>query len=203
MPENSGWTTDVAGHARYTAPLNACVPFPVAVCDSLLSVAATGLFAPKWTQRIEEEWTRSLAEKSGKPVSRLMARRDAMRQAAPDWEVSIEAWQRIAPGMQLSDPDDVHVLAAAIAGHADCIVIANLKDFPEAALAPFSLKAIHPDEFLVAQMDLDPLAMLAAFKAQRARLKNPASTPMAFADALERNALVLTAQRLREAAALI
>ena len=87
--------------------------------------------------------------------------------------------------------------------HADCIVTANLKDFPEDALAPFGIQVIHPDEFLIAQMDLDPLIVLAAFKEQRARLKNPAYTPSAFADALERNALVLTAQRLREAAALI
>jgi hypothetical protein len=193
----------VAGHARYTALLDACVLFPVAVCDSLLSVATTGSFAPKWTRQIEDEWMRSLAQKSGRPLASLLARRDAMRQAAADWEVPAAAWQRIAPGLQLADPDDVHVLAAAIAGHADCIVTANLKDFPEAMLAPFSLQAIHPDEFLVAQLDLAPLEVLAAFKEQRARQKTPAMTPAAFADALERNALVLTAQRLREAAALI
>ena len=193
----------MAGHARYTALLDACVLFPVAVCDSLMSVAATGLYAPKWTQRIEDEWTRSLEQKSGRPQGTYKVRRDAMRDAAPDWEVPEEAWMRIAPCLQLPDPDDVHVLAAAIAGHADCIVTANLKDFPEDALVPFGIQVIHPDEFLIAQMDLDSLSVLAAFKEQRARLKNPSYTPSAFADALERNALVLTAQRLREAAALI
>ena len=193
----------MAGHARYTALLDACVLFPVAVCDSLMSVAATGLYAPKWTQRIEDEWTRSLEQKSGRPPGSYTVRRDAMRDAAPDWEVPEQAWNRIAPCLQLPDPDDVHVLAAAIAGHADCIVTANLKDFPENALAPFGIQVIHPDEFLIAQMDLDSLSVLAAFKEQRARLKNPVYTPSAFADALERNALVLTAQRLREAAALI
>ena len=193
----------MAGHARYTALLDACVLFPVAVCDSLMSVAATGLYAPKWTQRIEDEWTRSLEQKSGRPPGSCNVRRDAMRDAAPDWEVPEQAWRRIAPCLQLPDPDDAHVLAAAIAGHADCIVTANLKDFPEDALAPFGIQVIHPDEFLIAQMDLDSLSVLASFKEQRARLKNPAYTPSAFADALERNALVLTAQRLREAAALI
>jgi hypothetical protein len=193
----------MAGHARYTALLDACVLFPVAVCDSLMSVAATGLYAPKWTQRIEDEWTRSLGQKTGRPPGSYTVRRDAMRDAAPDWEVPEQAWSRIAPCLQLPDPDDVHVLAAAIAGHADCIVTANLKDFPEDALAPFGIQVIHPDEFLIAQMDLDSLSVLAAFKEQRARLKNPVYTPSAFADALERNALVLTAQRLREAAALI
>ena len=193
----------MAGHARYTALLDACVLFPVAVCDSLMSVAAAGLYAPKWTQRIEDEWTRSLEQKTGRPPGSYVVRRDAMRDVAPDWEVPEHAWSRIAPCFQLPDPDDVHVLAAAIAGHADCIVTANLKDFPENALAPFGIQVIHHDEFLIAQMDLDSLSVLAAFKEQRARLRNPAYTPSAFADALERNALVLTAQRLREASALI
>ena len=169
----------------------------------LFRSAATGLYAPKWTQRIEDEWTRSLEQKSGRPPVAYTVRRDAMRDAAPDWEVPEQAWSRIAPCLQLPDPDDVHVLAAAIAGHADCIVTANLKDFHEDALAPFGIQVIHPNEFLIAQMDLDPLSVLAAFKEQRARLKNPAYTPSAFADALERNELVLTAQRWREAAALI
>ena len=137
----------MAGHARYTALLDACVLFPVAVCDSLMSVAATGLYAPKWTQRIEDEWTRSLEQKSGRPPGSCNVRRDAMRDAAPDWEVPEQAWNRIARCLQLPDPDDVHVLAAAIAGHADCIVTANLKDFPEDALAPFGIPVVHPDEF--------------------------------------------------------
>jgi HTH-type transcriptional regulator / antitoxin HipB len=55
----------------------------------------------------------------------------------------------------------VHVLAAAIAGHPDCIVTANLKDFPEDALAPFGIQVVHPDDFLIAQMDLDSLSVLA------------------------------------------
>ena len=121
---------DMAGHARYTALLDACVLFPVAVCDSLMSVAATGLYAPKWTQRIEDEWTRSLEQKSGRSPGSYNVMRDAMRDAAPDWEVPEQAWNRIAPCLQLPDPDDVHILSAAIAGHADCIVTANLKDFP-------------------------------------------------------------------------
>ena len=37
----------MAGHTRYTALLDACVLFPVAMCDSLMSVAAAGLYAPK------------------------------------------------------------------------------------------------------------------------------------------------------------
>ena len=41
---SSAWPTDMAGqHARYAALLDACVLFPVAVCDSLMSVAATAL----------------------------------------------------------------------------------------------------------------------------------------------------------------
>ena len=125
----------MAGHARYTALLDACVLFPVAVCDSLMSVAAAGLYAPKWTQRIEDEWTRSLEQKSGRPPGSYTVRRDAMRDAAPDWEVPEQAWNRIAPCLQLPDPDDVHVLAAAIAGHADCIVTPTRRIFPRMAAA--------------------------------------------------------------------
>lgn len=71
----------MVGPARYTALLDACVLFLVAVCDSLLSVATAGLYAPKWTQRIEAEWTRSLEQKSGRPPGSYTVRRDAMREA--------------------------------------------------------------------------------------------------------------------------
>lgn len=174
----------MAGRARFTAVLDACVLYPVSVADALLSLAVAGLYAAKWTTAIEDEWLRSLERRRPELQGRLGPRRDDMRAAVPD-------------------PGDTHVLAAAVAGHADCIVTANLKHFPAATLAPYGLEAIHPDDFLVAQLDLDEFTALAAFRDMRARKKNPPLDPEGFAQALERNGLVATANRLRLAAELI
>jgi hypothetical protein len=159
----------MAGNARYTALVDACAFFPVAIADSLISLAAAGLYAAKWTAAIEVEWMRGLESQRPDLVGKLEYRRDSMRRAVPDWEVAEEAWGAHAPGLKLPDRGDVHVLAAAIAGHADCIVTTNLKDFPGAVLDPFGINVVHPDEFIVAQLDLDQLIALAAFKRMRAR----------------------------------
>lgn len=195
----------MAGHPRYTALLDACVLYPMATCDALISVATTGIYAPKWTLRIDEEWTRALEKQKAMPPGAFDVRRDAMHQACPDWEVPTEAWKPLEACIEgLPDPDDRHVLAAAIVGHVDCIVTANLKDFPDAAVIPLGIEVLHPDTFLVAQLDLDPLQVLPAFKAMRARLKNPACTPADFADVLEaKYGLVQTADILRQAEQLI
>ena len=111
--------------------------------------------------------------------------------------------RREAPSLTLPDPKDVHVLAAAIAGHADCIVTTNLKDFPVSVLEVYGLIALHPDDFIVAQLDLDLYAALGAFKAVRARKRNPAYAAAEFAMAMERNGLFATAGRLRRAVDLI
>ena len=132
-----------------------------------------------------------------------MPRRDAMRDAVLDWEIKAEGWKALAPSLTLPDPNDVHVLAAAIAGHADCIVTTNLKDFPVSVLEVYGLVALHPDDFIVAQLDLDVYSALGEFKAMRARKRNPAYSAEEFATAMERNGLVATAQRLRLAVDLI
>jgi PIN domain len=135
--------------------------------------------------------------------AKLERRRSAMRRNVPDWQIPEAAWSPLEAALVLPDPGDAHVLAAAIAGHADCIVTTNLKDFPKEMLAPWSIEAIHPDEFIVAQMDLRPITALAAFKAMRSRRQRPQESAEQFAAALERNGLVLTASKLKEAAALI
>lgn len=193
----------MAGHARFTAVLDACVLYPVSVADALLSLAVAGLYAAKWTTEIEGEWIAAVERQRPDLKGRLQTRRDDMRAAVPDWEVPAAAWQTITPSLRLPDADDVHVLAAAVAGHADCIVTTNLKDFPADVLRPYGVEAIHPDDFLVAQIDLDQFAALAAFRDMRARKKNPALDAEQFVQALERNGLVSTASRLRQAAELI
>ncbi len=193
----------MAGHARYTALLDANVLYPVAICDALIEVAATGIYAPKWTARIDDEWLRNLAKDKGLPEERFHVRRDLMHEACPDWEVPEEAWTSLESGINLPDRDDRHVVAAALAGHADCIVTQNLKDFPASVLEPFGITALHPDEFLLHQLELEPLFVLPAFKAMRARLKNPLFTPEAFAESMNKNGLVQTAAFLRQALQLI
>jgi len=193
----------MAGHARYTALLDACVLHALATADALMSLASAGLYAAKRSRTIEAEWIASIEARRPDLQGRLAYRRDQMREAVPDWEVEERAWQSLAGGLKLPDPDDVHVLAAALAGHADCIVTANLRDFPSEVVSPLGIEVIHPDQFIVAQWDLDQLVAVAAFKRMRARWKKPQATAEDFAAALERAGLPATAQRLREASELI
>lgn len=193
----------MAGHVRYTALLDACVLYPLAMTDALMSLATAGLYAAKWTTRIEQEWIRSLERQRPELVGRLTIRRDSMREAVPDWKVPESAWASLVSGIVLPDLDDVHVLAAAIAGHTDCIVTSNLKDFPVEVLQPYGIEAIDPDTFIVNQWELDPVRVITAFKHMRARRRKPSAGPEEFAYALEVGGLPATAERLRVAAELI
>ncbi|HGF4012464.1 PIN domain-containing protein [Burkholderia cenocepacia] len=195
--------TEMAGYARYTALLDACVLFPLVTTDALLSLATAGFFAAKWTQLIETEWIRSLEEQRPDLQGRLLTRRDSMREAIPDWEVSEAAWTPLIGSFILPDPDDRHVLAAAIAGHADCIVTSNRRDFPVAIASEYGIEIVDPDRFIINQWDLDSLGAMTAFKQMRARRRKPESTVEDFAQALERSGLPSTAQRIRDAADLL
>jgi predicted nucleic acid-binding protein len=194
----------VAGHARYTAVLDACVLYPVTIANALLSLATSTLFAAKWTREIEQEWLNALT--SNRPDierARLDRRRDMMRSAVPDWEVEQRSYGVLVPALTLPDPGDRHVLAAAIAGHADCIVTANVRDFPAAILDAYNIEVIHPDDFVVMQLEMDTVIGLAALKTMRMRYLNPALSPEEFADLFERVGLLASSEKIREASALI
>lgn len=177
--------------------------FPIATADALISLVVAGLFAAKWAVAIEDQWLAVARRRHPDLSGRFTTRRDAMRDAVLDREVNAEGWQALASSLTLPDPNDVHVLSAAIAGHADCIVTTNLKDFPASAHECFGLVALHPDDFIGAQLDLDPYSALGAFKATRARKRNPIYSAEEFATAMERNGLVVTAEQLRRAVDLI
>jgi predicted nucleic acid-binding protein len=139
----------MAGNARYTALLDACILFPIAMTDSLMSLATAGLFAAKWTTQIEQEWIAALEERRPDLKDKLGFRRDCMREAVPDWEVPEIAWAPLVDSYKLPDPDDRHVLAAAVAGHADCIVTANLRDFPSDIVGAYGIEVVDPDRFII------------------------------------------------------
>jgi hypothetical protein len=115
----------------------------------------------------------------------------------------ITGYEELIPSLKLPDPDDRHVLAAAIVGRCDAIVTANLKDFPEDVLAPYGIDLQHPDEFLCNHLNLAPGLFCSCVQKVRRRLKKPFYTADQYLDNLTRNGLVATASELRSFAELL
>jgi hypothetical protein len=115
----------------------------------------------------------------------------------------VTGYESLIPALTLPDPDDRHVLAAAVRAGADVIVTFNLKDFPAEALAPYGIEAQHPDEFLSYQLDLAANIVCAAAKRHRASLKNPPKDVEAYLTTLEAQGLAQTVAALRKFAELI
>jgi predicted nucleic acid-binding protein len=138
----------------YTVVLDACVLFPNILRDALLTLAERELFRPLWSDAILDEVRRNVIAKRKVDLA-AFDRTLALMNAAFD-DAPVADWQPIVAGLDLPDPDDRHVLAAAIAGGAQTIVTFNLVDFPVKRLQPHHIDAVHPDTFLLDQLDLAP-----------------------------------------------
>ncbi|MBX3149486.1 PIN domain-containing protein [Candidatus Obscuribacterales bacterium] len=127
--------------------------FPAFISSLLLWIASTRLFRVKWTEQIHAEWIeRRLERYQDLNRAQLERRRQRMDAEFPDSLVT--GYEGLIESLALPDPDDRHVLAAAITCRAHVIVTANLRDFPESSLRQYSIAAQHPDEFLLDQLDL-------------------------------------------------
>lgn len=176
---------------------DACVLYPAPLRDLLVRVAQAGVVRARWTTEILDECFRSILEQRPELKPQALVRtRELMTKAVAD--CMVEGYEPLIAGLTLPDPDDRHVLAAAVRAGAQAIVTFNLRDFPEAALAVHGVEAIHPDAFVLDLLDLWPAAIANAVQEQAASLKNP---PMSLADVLDvlrNNGLVQAVAKLRE-----
>jgi hypothetical protein len=193
------WATDAA---TFTALYDACVLYPAPLRDLLMELAGTGLFRARWTDEIHKEWIENLLENEPhRERAKLERTRDRMNAAVLDCLVT--GYEALIPALNLPDPDDRHVLAAAIRGRADVIVTYNLKHFPHAILSGYGIEAQHPDEFVSNLIGLAAEVVYTAVKEQRARLKNPPKSAEEFLVTLEKQSLAQTVAHLRKALELI
>ncbi|MCA9437995.1 MAG: PIN domain-containing protein [Candidatus Omnitrophica bacterium] len=175
---------------------DACVLYPAPVRDFLLQLSVTGLFRARWTKDIHNEWIGSLLEsRPDLNLKQLERTRDLMNLAVPDSLVT--GYESHIPSLDLPDPDDRHVLAAAIEGNAETIVTFNLKDFPPASLHPFGLSAVHPDSFVLSFFNQSPISVSDSAKMVRNRLKNPAMSLDDYFERLSGSGFVETVTELR------
>lgn len=169
-----------------------------------MQLALTDLFRAKWTMQIHEEWMGKLLENRGMKREKLERIRDLINASVRDCLVKgYEPLIKAVLAQELPDPDDAHVIAAAIHSRADMIVTKNTKDFPASVLDRHHIEAQHPDEFIMNQMDFNEPIVVEAARLCRMRLKNPPCTVADYLKMLERNELPETVSRLREFAHLL
>ena len=125
------------------------------------------LVRARWTNEILDEAFRSLLRDRPDLVpERLERTRELMCRSVPD--CLVEGYSHRIDALQLPDPDDRHVLAAAIHSKAAVIVTKNLKDYPADVLAPFGIEARPPDAFVLTLLGRSALTRRRVLDALRA-----------------------------------
>jgi hypothetical protein len=196
-PRSWGWATEVN---RFTVIYDACVHYRAPLRDLLMRLALTDLYRARWSDQIHDEWI-SAVLRNHPDLSRQQLERTRSLMNGYVRDALVDGHQSLIPALELPDPDDRHVLAAAIKCGADLIVTFNLDDFPDHALTIYGISACHPDSFLVDQLNLDAERVCMAMRQHRASLKNPPKTVKEYLATLEEQGLGGFSQAVRHYAA--
>lgn len=119
----------------------------------------------------------------GVPPEQVDHRLTQMTRSFPD--ALVTGYETLVDGMT-NDPKDRHVLAAAVRANAEVLVTFNLRDFPGPSLKPYDIVAVHPDEFLLDQLDLYPGVTRRVLRQQAASYRREPKTIPGLLALLER-----------------
>lgn len=179
------------------ALLDATVLYPARLRDLLIRLDVAGLHQARWSERILDECFRNLSQdRSDLSAAQLERTRLLMTTALP--AAMVTGYEDGMEDHDLPDPDDRHVLAAAVAAKATLFVTNNLDDFP-ADRIPKGLKVVSPDEFVLSLTNDDLDVVVEVVEIQAAELTRPPMTPSEVLDGLEEIGLTTSVPVLRSA----
>jgi len=161
----------------FAAVLDTCVLWPSLQRDFLLSLAVQGLYRPLWSSAILEELEfheeHKLITRGSEPKDAAnAAHRLVVTMGTAFDDAIVQGWEPLEGTYGLPDPDDEHVVAAAVMGNAGAIVTDNLRDFPT-DLVPSHIQVISAKEFAADTVDVDPERALLAVEQMVQRRSNP------------------------------
>ncbi len=111
---------------------------------------------------------------------------------------TISGYEDLVPTVSLPDPDDRHVVAAAIAAGASIILTWNLKDFPATALKKYGLRRHTPDAFLSGLYVDVPDVVVGSLANARRNLNKSRVSAWDFIEIINHQKLTQLATRLRK-----
>ena len=166
--------------STFTAFFDANVFYGARLRSLVLFVAQSKIFRARWSEQIHDEWVRNLLKnRPDLKAEDLLRTRQAMNAAVPD--CLVEGYESIMEGLKLPDPDDRHVVAAALLTRANVIVTFNKRDFPKEIVEPLRLHVKHPDDFLVEAFSISPPDFAEAVRNDFLHYGNP---PLVYEDYL-------------------
>lgn len=186
---------------RFTAFVDACTLAGALKRNMLLTLAEAEFFRIRWSEPVLKE-TQQAIEKilTGKgvvdAVDRAVRARQSMENAFEEALVS-DFDKFLCACDDLPDPNDAHVVAAALKTQAAMIVTDNLKHFPAAILSALNVEARSADAFIADTISLDPGRAVAALRRMRLRFKKPEKTAEILLLDMEAVGLIETVDILR------
>ncbi|MDP9951025.1 MULTISPECIES: PIN domain-containing protein [Streptomyces] len=174
---------------------DACVLYPNTLRDLLIRVSQRGFVRARWTDTILDEVDRNIARNHDIAPAKLSRRRELMNQAIRD--CLITGFEPLVEGLKLPDPDDRHVLAAAIQAGAQVIVTDNRNDFPPDYLANWGIARKSADEFIMDLIGLDDRVVFACIQEIATSRRRPPQTFEDVLGQLERSGLTESVAALR------
>jgi len=186
---------------RYTAFIDACTLAGTLKRNLLLTLAEAEFCRVRWSAQVMDETQIAIARilsAKGAPDAkeRALRARLAMEQAFEDALVD-DFDHFLSVCADLPDPNDAHVLAAALKTQAATIVTENLSDFPASVLDRLNMEARSADAFIADTIALDPGRAVAAIRRMRERLRKPEKTAELLLLDMEADGLIQTVDVLR------
>lgn len=176
----------------FTALLDSCILLPSTQRDFLLSLAFEGAYrfilseailveleVDEERKRMERGDSQAMAEEKAQQLVKNMR--------ASFQDSIVTDWQGLERTYGLPNPNDEHVLAAAVVGGAGSIVTENLRDFPEAKI-PNGIKVATAKKFALDTVSMRPNLGVRAVEAMSTRSgrKHAQQSPEAILDTLDR-----------------
>ncbi|MBB1571154.1 MAG: PIN domain-containing protein [Propionibacteriaceae bacterium] len=152
--------------------LDACVLVPITLTNVLLTAAEDSLLQPHWSPEVLEEAIIAINEiRPHLNETQIHRRFSAMDAAFPGASVAGDPSR--LDHREFPDPDDRHVVAAAMAAGVEIIVTANIRDFPTTLMNTLGLIVMSPDELLLKLLAENKTAVLEVMLKVASTLRSP------------------------------